>query len=132
MVEDNLLADLQGRACESPKCTTEDSFLGKLVGVRNVDLLLGLAIMDISVNAVCYRCKTCRRRYGVTHGHPLFAASAFGHGAHSASSMISAMWGYVEGKSATVVSSELDVHPDFVTLRLAMSRIIAADDAVAR
>jgi hypothetical protein len=38
MVEDELFRDLKGTPCLNPNCKAEDSVLGKMVGVRQLDM----------------------------------------------------------------------------------------------
>ena len=89
-----------------------------MIGLRYNDFTQQAAVMNITRDSVCYRCMECRIRYPVTHGHPLLRS--LGHGSHSLSNMIFAMWGCVEGKSITVVARELDVNENLIARWFAM------------
>ena len=64
-------------------------------------------VCDISRDTAVNRCRHCRARYSVVQGHPLFPQ--VGHGAWGPTRKCLAWWSFAEGKSATVVSREIEV-----------------------
>jgi hypothetical protein len=130
MVSDGLFFDLQGKACEDPRCQEDDSVLGRMVGVRVVDFMAEQLVTDITRDTVCYRCRRCRKRYTVTHKHPLFPA--LGHGGHSCSYQVLAWWAWCEDKTVTMVARELNVNETVVAGWFAVAAVVTAEDALVR
>ena len=128
MVGDKLLRNLASTKCEKKHCNSEDSVLGAMVGLKTIDFDTDQAVLDITRDRVCYRCKQCRARYPITYGQPLYRSP--GHGTHSVSYMFFAWWGYLEGKTSTVVARELNVKHEYVCLWYNMACIIIGEDAL--
>ena len=108
VVADGVREDLQGRLCVSPKCNEETSHLGRMVGVRTVDVMQEQVVLDITKKTVCYRCRCCRRPYAVTWGQAPF--KDLGHGSYSLTYQVLAFLGWCEDKSLTQVARDLNVH----------------------
>ena len=130
MVEDGLFRDLTGTACLNPKCQAEDSVLGKMIGVRQLDLSEEQVVCDISRDTVLYQRRHCRARYSVVQGHPLFPQ--VGHGAWGPTRKCLAWWSFIEAKTATVTSRELAVDYGVVLEWYREAELITEHDALAR
>lgn len=131
LVEDGLLENLKGMQCVKTRCNTPESVLGRMVGVRQLDLSQEQVVCDIFEATVCYRCGQCRKRYSVIYGHKLFTKCA-GHGGWSISRMALAWLGWCEDKTVTQVARDIEVHPDTVAKWFDIAMLITTEDVLAR
>ena len=139
LIQDGLLADLEGQDCPNPLCAQQgkalpsipqnlvcrwegggsvlchtapvrqgygDPKLGSLRSSSGED-------MDIGKSAVFYRCGSCRRKYPVNLGNPLFEAA--GGGSYGVSHALLAMWNYVEGIDLRHTVRQLNVNEKVVS-----------------
>lgn len=84
--------------------------------------------MLIKQDTCCYRCVTCRGRFGVEHGHPLLSRQ--GHGAVSPSLAVFVWWSWLEDKPATTTARELHLSENTVRELYDMAATVCADNAI--